>query len=61
MGRRQYERCLEELERRLADGQIDQAEYNAELRELERDERDEQRERAEEAARDAYERTMEQW
>lgn len=53
----QYEREEKELEDELADGRITQAEYNAQVREMERAYRQEMRE----SAQDAYDRELERW
>lgn len=57
----QYEREEEQLERDLHEGRITQAEYNKQLRDMQRDYRDEMRGMAEEAAERAYNDTMERW
>lgn len=53
----QYEREEQQLEDELAGGRITQAEYNVQLREMERSYRQEARE----SAQDAYDREMERW
>jgi hypothetical protein len=54
---RQIEREERALEQQLASGEISLQEYNAEMRELQRD----YQAAAEEAARDAYNRELENW
>ena len=54
---REYDRELRALEDELQQGRISQAEYNAEVKALERY----YREAAEEAARDAYDRELTTW
>lgn len=53
----QFEREEEELERRYRDGEIDNIQFEEEMRELQ----SEYRRCAEEAARDAYEEEMARW
>ena len=57
----QYEREEEQLERDLREGKISQAQYNKELRDMQRDYRDEMRGLAEDAAERAYNDTMGGW
>jgi len=57
----QYEREEEQLSRDFADGFITAAEFNAQMRELQRWARDEARAAAEEAAEQAYQDAMERW
>lgn len=57
----QYEREEEQLERDLSEGRITQAEYNAQLRQMQRDYQDELRGNAEEAASRAYDDAMGGW
>ena len=57
----QYEREEEQLERDLREGLISQAEYNKQLRDMQRDYRDEMRGLAEHAAERAYNDTMGEW
>lgn len=60
----QYEREEEQLSRDFADGFITAAEFNAQMRELQRWARDEARAAAEQAYQDAMERwwdAMERW
>ena len=57
----QYEREEEQLERDLHDGLITQAEYNKQLRQMQRDYADEMRGMAEEAAERAYNDVMGRW
>lgn len=57
----QYEREEEQLERDLREGLISQAEYNKQLRDMQRDYRDEMRGLAEDAAERAYNDTMGDW
>ncbi len=52
-----FEREAERLDRELEDGDLSPAEFNAEIRELERDYRAD----AEEDARQAYDDRLEQW
>ena len=54
----QYEREEEQLERDLNEGRISQAQYNNDLREMQRSYRDEMRGIAEEAAERAYNDAM---
>lgn len=54
---RQFERAERQLEEELASGEIDLAEFNWEMRELERDYRD----AAEDAAEQAYSDEMGRW
>jgi len=53
----QFDREEEALERDLERGNISQKEYNAAMRELQRD----YRESARESAQNAYDREMERW
>ncbi len=53
----QFDRAEAQIERDFDDGLMTQAEYNREMRELQRD----YRSAAVEAAMDAYEREMGQW
>ena len=55
--RGQFERMEDQLERDLDAGLISQAEFNAEMREMQRD----YQAAAEEAARDAYDRELGYW
>ena len=57
----QYEREEEQLERDLADGLISLAEFNKQVRDMQRDMRDEARSCAEEAAERAYRDTMDRF
>lgn len=52
-----FEREEQALEDELASGQITQAEFHEQMRDLERDYRD----AAHEAAQDAYDRELEDW
>ena len=54
----QYEREEEQLERDLIEGRISQAQYNKDLRDMQRDYREEMRGLAEEAAERAYNDAM---
>jgi hypothetical protein len=57
----QYEREEDQLERDLREGLISQAEYNKQLRDMQRDYADEMRGLAEDAAERAYNDTMGEW
>lgn len=57
----QYEREEEQLERDLREGLISQADYNKQVRDMQRDYRDEMRGLAEDAAEQAYNGTMGAW
>ena len=55
--RKQVDREIDNLEQQLANGDISNAEFNRELREIERD----YSAQAEESARDAYDRELGCW
>lgn len=57
----QYEREEEQLGRDLNEGRITPAEYNKQLRQMQRDMADEVRGMAEEAAERAYHDVFERW